>query len=146
VNVDKKLRHLASKKCLLTSVNLTACVLFSYVHFSEKGHVGFSRLSKGSMEQDRLRTTALEETSAPSFRFADTHGGSRVLQNMGNFLPGCTVSHQRRQYLHCQISKYINTRDTKKGMMCKCSFLAACAPFACIMYFHIFILYDPKGK
>jgi len=39
------------------------------------------------MEQDRLRTTALEETLAPSFRLADTHGGSTVLQNMGNFLP-----------------------------------------------------------
>jgi hypothetical protein len=65
------------------------------------------------MEQDRLRTTALEETPAPSFRFADTHGGSRVLQNMDNFLPGYTLSHHRRQYLYCQISKYVNTRDTK---------------------------------
>jgi hypothetical protein len=53
--------------------------------------VGFSRHSKVSVEQDRLRTTALEEIPAPSFRFADTHEGSRVLENMGNFLPGCTL-------------------------------------------------------
>jgi len=85
---------------------------FKYV-FPEKGCVGFSRLSQGFMEQDRLRTTALEKNPAPSFRFADTHEGSRVLQNMGNFLPGYTVPHHRRQYLYCQISKYVNTRDTK---------------------------------
>jgi len=68
-------------------------VLHLNTFFSKKGCVGYSRLSKGSMEQDRLRTTALEENPAPSFRFADTHGGSRVLQNMGNFLPGYAVPH-----------------------------------------------------
>jgi len=65
------------------------------------------------MEQDILRTTALEENPAPSFRFADTHGGSRVLQNMGNFLPVYTVPHHRRQYLYFQISKYVNTSGSK---------------------------------
>ena len=41
-------------------------VLCIEIHFSEKGAVGFARLSKGSMAQKRLRTPSLFEGSQAS--------------------------------------------------------------------------------
>jgi len=75
------------------------------------------------------------------FTISDTHRGSRVLQNMGNFRPGYTVPHHRRQYLYCLISKYVNTRGTSGACYVNVQFLHSCAPFACkhyvLPYFYI---------
>jgi len=95
------------------------------------------------MEQDRLRTTALEETPAPSFRFADTHEGSRVLENTGNFLPGYTVSHHRRKFLYChtQVCKH---QGHKRVMICICSVLTymctICLQVLCTSIFLYYII------